>query len=59
MNRFLNKKRKKSPKPPQQPGISTNTGVGPGFRAEMDIGPEGVQGCSYQDLLIELIRLRY
>ena len=50
MDRFFNKKRKKSPKPPQQPGPSTNTVAGPGFRAEMDIDPKGGRNCSYQDI---------
>jgi len=53
MDRLFNKKRKKSPKPPQQPGVSTNTVAGPGFRAEMDIGPEGGQNFSYQDLGVD------
>ena len=51
MKRLLGKKDKKQPKPPQQNialGIPTHTIVGPlGFRAELDIDPEG---DSYQDL---------
>jgi len=50
MDRFLNKKRKKSPEPPQQSGIPTSTVAGPGFPAEMDIDPRGRRSCSYQDL---------
>ena len=45
MKRLLGKKAKKPPKPPQQNialGIPTNTVVEPlGFRAELDIDPEG------------------
>jgi len=56
MIRFFNKKRKKSSKPPKQPGISTNTVVGPGSLAETDIDPRGGQSRSYQDLEVRLDR---
>jgi len=51
MDRFFNKKRKKSPEPPQKPGTSTVTG--PGFRAGVDTDPKGRRSCSYQDLEID------
>jgi len=53
MDRFFNKKRKKSPGPPQQPGVSTNTVAGPGSRAETDIDPKGGRNYSYQDLGVD------
>jgi len=56
MNRLFNKKRKKSPRPPQQPGASTNTVAGPEFRAETDIDPKGGRG-SYQDLEVDRVDL--
>jgi len=59
MDSFLNKKRKKSPEPPQQSGIPTSTVAGPEFPAEMDIDPRGRRSCSYQDLgeiLIVILR---
>jgi len=46
MDRFFNKKRKKSPGKPQQLGVSSNTVTGPGFRAEADIDPEGGRSSS-------------
>jgi len=56
MDRFLIKERKKSPKPPKQSGTSTNTVVGPGSLAEMDIDPRGGRSRSYQDLEVRLDR---
>jgi len=47
MDRFFNKKRKKSPEPPQQPGVFTNIVSGPGLRVEMDIDPSGGRSRSY------------
>jgi len=44
---FLNKKRKKSPEPPQQHGVFTNTVTGSGLRVEMDIDPKGRRSRSY------------
>jgi len=55
MYRFFNKKLKKSPKPPQQPGASTNTVARPEFRAEMDIDPRGGRNYSYQDLGVDRV----
>jgi len=48
MAHWFNKKRKKSPEPPEQLGISANTVAGPGFLAEMDIDPKGGQNLPYQ-----------
>jgi len=57
MDRFFNRKRKKSPEPPQQLGISTGTITGPGFRAGMDIDPKGGRNRSYQDLEVDRVDL--
>jgi len=52
MKHFLGKKPKKSLKPPRQniaSGIPTNVAVVPlGFRAELDINPEGDSITIYQ-----------
>jgi len=57
MDRWFNKKRKKSSEPPQQLGISTNTVVGPEFLAEMDIDPNGRPSCSFQDPEVDQVDL--
>jgi len=57
MDRIFNKKRKKSPKPPQQLGVSTNTVAGPGFLAKTDIDLKGDQDYSYQDLEVDRVDL--
>jgi len=57
MDRWFTKKRKKSPEPPQQLGIFTDTVVGPGSLAEMDIDSKGGSSCSYHDLEVDQVDL--
>jgi len=57
MNRWFNKKRKKSPEPLQRPVISTNTIAGPGFLAEMGTDPKGRPSCSYLDPEVDQVDL--
>jgi len=57
MDRWFNKKPKKSPEPPQQLGISTNTIAGPGFLAEMGTDPKGRPSCSYLDPEVDHVDL--
>ena len=57
MNHLFDKKSKKSLKYSQRDiflGIPTSIAAGPlGFRAELDIGPNGEQNRSYQDLEVD------
>lgn len=53
MDRLFGKRFKKSPKPPQHvfSGTPTNIAAGPlGFRAELDIEPEGEKSRPHHDL---------
>ena len=58
MKRFFGKKRKKTPKPPQQPvapGRSSDVAVGsPGFRAEQDAGINGMHNFCLLDPGVDL-----